>query len=143
VTTSSTSSSDIPPERPVRCGVDVEETRRFRRFLPSAAPAGADGDDSLLFHPAEIRAALAGPDPARWLCACFCAKEALFKALGEPFNFNELEFLPADPPDWRLHGSLAADGLPGRGKGECRISLRQSPEECMVTVVFFNKTFHV
>jgi phosphopantetheinyl transferase (holo-ACP synthase) len=35
------------------------------------------------------------PCPARGLCAAFCVKEAMRKALGRPFDFTECEFFLA------------------------------------------------
>ena len=32
------------------------------------------------------------------LCASFCCKEALYKAIGTPYNFNECEFFIEEPP---------------------------------------------
>jgi phosphopantetheinyl transferase (holo-ACP synthase) len=33
-------------------------------------------------------------DPAPALCASFCIKEAMFKALGKAYNFTDCEFFP-------------------------------------------------
>ncbi len=43
-------------------------------------------------------------DPAAGLCAAFCVKEALYKAIGRPYNFTDCEFLPGRG---RASGSLA------------------------------------
>jgi len=33
-------------------------------------------------------------DPAAGLCAAFCVKEAMYKAIGLPYNFTDCEYLP-------------------------------------------------
>ena len=116
------------------CGIDAEEPRRFRRFVEAANPA--DPDASLIFHPAELSAALAADDPEGWLCRCFCAKEAVFKALGNPFNFNQLEFLPdATAPDWRWHGPQGS--LPIPSSWFHRVENGGDDRERWVSVVFY------
>jgi phosphopantetheinyl transferase (holo-ACP synthase) len=35
-------------------------------------------------------------NPAKAFCAAFCAKEAFFKSISEPYNFNECEFFYSD-----------------------------------------------
>ena len=71
------------------CGIDSERIRRFRRrkynysdFMP------------FVFTKRELSHCEKFLDPARALCASFCIKEGLFKALGKPYNFTDCEFFP-------------------------------------------------
>ena len=74
--------------RLVSCGVDAERVGRFGRW----AIAGA-GFMPFVFTKKE-RSHCRGLDhPAAGLCAAFCVKEALYKALGRPYNFTDCEFL--------------------------------------------------
>jgi phosphopantetheinyl transferase (holo-ACP synthase) len=133
---------DAPADPLVRCGVDIEEPGRFRRFLEADGAAG-DGA-SLIWHPGEIGAALKSADPCRWLCRCFCCKEAVFKALGQAYNYNELECLPHDNgPDWRLWGGLAAGELPVLLDWDHQIGLVDTPLESRATIIFFKRAFLV
>jgi phosphopantetheinyl transferase (holo-ACP synthase) len=71
----------------VSCGIDSEHIPRFRRwaresghFLP------------FLFTKNEIVHCRKLKDPAVGLCAAFCVKEALFKALKRPYQVTGCEF---------------------------------------------------
>jgi phosphopantetheinyl transferase (holo-ACP synthase) len=70
------------------CGIDVERVERFRRFT-----AQAESPLPLVFSETETSHALRLADPAAALCAAFCAKEALFKALRAPFDYDRCELL--------------------------------------------------
>lgn len=74
-------------------GVDAERIARFHRQDPSRNPL------PLVFTPLEIRRSAALPDPSAGLCAAFCFKEALFKALGRPIDPLEAQWLTGDRPD--------------------------------------------
>jgi phosphopantetheinyl transferase (holo-ACP synthase) len=72
----------------VSCGIDSEHIHRFSRwalqkghFLP------------FLFTNNEIAHCRKLQDPAVGLCAAFCVKEALFKALKRPYHVTGCEFL--------------------------------------------------
>jgi phosphopantetheinyl transferase (holo-ACP synthase) len=87
-TTSLTWTSDSC-RRLLSCGIDSERVARFRRmardrsrFMP------------FVFTSRERSRCRRLPDPAAGLCAAFCVKEALYKALGSPYNFTDCEFLP-------------------------------------------------
>jgi phosphopantetheine--protein transferase-like protein len=103
--TSSTSRSD-PPAPILGCGVDCEAVARFAPML-----AADDHPMPLVFTGAEVDHARRAPCPARALCACFCAKEALFKALGGPYEFTDCElFLRAgDAAELRLAPALVSE----------------------------------
>ena len=78
---------------PVRaCGIDCERINRFAKW------AGREGEalPRFVFSPGEIGRILALPDPAFGLCASFCCKEAVYKALGESYSFTDCE-LHVDP----------------------------------------------
>jgi len=100
-TTFCTWTSDLPP--PLRgVGVDAERIDRFHR-------EPLEG----VFGPEECRRASRGDgrDAVR-LCIGFCVKEALFKALGEPFDPRECEVEAGEGTaegrvEVRLHGELA------------------------------------
>lgn len=71
------------------CGIDLERIDRFRKWA-----AGEDNPPDFVFSDREISHNRTLPDPALGLCACFCCKEAMVKALGEPFNMTDCELLP-------------------------------------------------
>jgi phosphopantetheinyl transferase (holo-ACP synthase) len=77
----------------IGCGVDGETVARFSRY--------ADQDDPLpmVFSRKEVEHIRTLPDKALAFCSSFCCKEAVFKAMGAPFNFTECElfYLPGQP----------------------------------------------
>ena len=75
----------------IGCGVDCESVARFEAW---AAPDGRP--PAFVFSEREIAHARTLPDPAAALCACFGCKEAVLKAIGEPYGYAECELLP-DP----------------------------------------------
>ena len=87
MTTSSTWSFDSG--WPLRgCGVDLERVARFERLVPPDADPWP-----LVFSGRELEHARSLADPAQALCAAFCCKEALFKALGTMFEYPQCELL--------------------------------------------------
>lgn len=70
--------------------MDAETIARFSRY--------ADQNDPLpmVFSRKEVQHIRNLPDKALGLCSSFCCKEAVYKALGSPFNFTECElfFIP-------------------------------------------------
>ncbi len=110
------------------CGIDAERIERFEEW--------ADPDSEkppFIFSEEELAAVQGKSDPTLYLCVCFCAKEALFKALGFAYNyaectaaFNTLQ----EPFALRIPGEIAS-----------RQSIRQviahafiDKNECIVTV---------
>src|SRR5271157_262777 len=75
--------------RLVSCGIDAERVGRFRQW-------SKDGSAFLpcVFTEKDRSRCRRLPDPAAGLCAAFCVKEALYKAIGRPYNFTDCEFLP-------------------------------------------------
>jgi phosphopantetheine--protein transferase-like protein len=128
--TSSTRGCD--PRAPlVGCGVDCEAIARFAPML-----AAEEHPMPLVFTRAEIDRARALPGPARALCACFCAKEAVFKALSAPYNFTDCElFLNADDTaELRLAPPLAKE----RGIASATVEIRdlEEAERVVMALVF-------
>ena len=99
-------------------GIDAERVDRFERSRPTGNPL------PLVFSDREVEHATVSSEPAAALCAAWCFKEALFKALGRPFDPREAEWLAGDQP----------------GSGEVRLSgeirLEFRAEEVSVRVLF-------
>ena len=74
----------------IGCGVDCETADRFVDIA-----AGFSHPMPFAFTGKEIDHARHQRDSARALCLCFTCKEALLKALGEPYNFTDCELFPA------------------------------------------------
>jgi phosphopantetheinyl transferase (holo-ACP synthase) len=74
----------------IGCGVDGETVARFSRYVDQNDPL------PMVFSPKEVEHIRTLPDKALGFCSSFCCKEAVFKALGVPFNFTECElfFIP-------------------------------------------------
>lgn len=63
------------------CGVDIENIDRFNNWAEEPPP--------FIYSPKEIELLPTFTDKLVYLCSVFCIKEALFKALQKPYNFNE------------------------------------------------------
>jgi len=92
----------------------------------------------LAFTRAEVDHARTQPSPARALCASFCAKEALFKALRAPYNFTDCELLLGadDRAEFHLAPALCTE----HGIGAATVEIRDVPEAdgvVMAVVVLF------
>jgi len=92
----------------IRHGVDVEEVRNVAALLVIS-----DRARSRVFTEEEIRCCERAPDPVRRFTGRFCAKEALFKALGRGWQGMgwteaELGVDETDRPRFVLHGKLKA-----------------------------------
>src|SRR5512138_994962 len=70
---------------PRACGVDGEQVRRFAKLV------GVRDPWPQIFSAREAAHAAAAPDPAAALCASFCCKEALVKALEAAYPYRECE----------------------------------------------------
>lgn len=125
----STWSSDRA-EPPVGYGLDGE---RIDRFAGCCGPHGEPW--ALLFTPREVDHARSLDAPAHGLCASFCAKEALIKALGAAIDYRDCELLlrPGEEVhDLQLSPSLCEEhGVSG---AEARVLGGGSPAECVVVV---------
>lgn len=71
----------------VGVGLDVEEVGRFARLVLEENPL------PLVFSAHEAERLARQPAPARAYCAAFSCKEALLKALGEPYDPRDCEVL--------------------------------------------------
>lgn len=69
-------------------GIDIEKIERFSKFLSESE----ENPMPFVFTPEEFEHARSAPNRAAALCASFCCKEAMRKALGKPYNFNECLF---------------------------------------------------
>jgi 4'-phosphopantetheinyl transferase EntD len=67
----------------VACGIDSEQKNRLLPWKNEPPP--------FIFSPKEIAYYANHPEPLTGLCFSFCCKEAVFKALKEPFNFIDCE----------------------------------------------------
>lgn len=119
-----------PAAELVGCGIDAEDSGRF---LPGAAPWGwAD-----VFSENELAHARRASDPARALCAAFCAKEALFKAVRLPFAPAECELqLNPSSQEQDVHLSAAIRQQSGISRVVASVMFAEGGE-CLVTVLVF------
>lgn len=72
----------------VSCGIDAEELSRFDKHLPD--PPESSAFIRLVYTPDEIRHLQQFPDTGFPLA--FCAKEAVFKALGRSWTNSTLDW---------------------------------------------------
>jgi phosphopantetheinyl transferase (holo-ACP synthase) len=114
--TSSTWSFDSE-HRLAACGLDVERVSRFRDMASDEAPM------PMVFSAEEAARCRASDDPARAFCVCFCAKEAVLKALRSPYELTDCRVRPgpgATGATVELAGALAREhGVMTRGRLEC------------------------
>jgi phosphopantetheinyl transferase (holo-ACP synthase) len=69
----------------IGCGVDSETIARFSSYGDLSDPL------PMVFSRKEVAYFQTLPDKSLGFCSAFCCKEAVFKALGSPFNFTECE----------------------------------------------------
>ena len=129
-TTSSTWTfeEDVPL---LACGVDSEQIERFRGMDLEGNPM------PLVFTDREVARAAASERPERVLCACYCCKEAVLKALKEPYDFADCELILEGAADRERIG--LAEALMAR-RGISRAVARILPEadgEEEVTLVVY------
>lgn len=116
--------------RLVSCGIDSERVGRFRRW-------SKDGSAFLpfVFTKKERSRCRRLSNPAAGLCAAFCVKEALYKALGRPYNFTDCEFLLGRG---RASGSLAVSrGLARDLRGTVPVAKILRPARGHLTAVVY------
>jgi phosphopantetheinyl transferase (holo-ACP synthase) len=114
------------------CGIDSERIGRFRDWT-----SGADAAPAWIFSGAEREHFLALAEPSRGCCASFCCKEAVLKALGEPFDYRACELLyhPGDRvQEIRLDRELAARH--GVGRSTAVILVNALDEEEMIVAAY-------
>ena len=92
-----------------------------------------------MFSTREIEHARALDDPARALCAAFCCKEALFKALGAMFEYPECELL-YDPACERQAPELGPALSARHDIAACTAWVRLwGPGECLGVLYLFGE----
>lgn len=72
--------------RLIGCGIDAERVERFAKM----ARAGED-PLPMVFTTREVEHARSTASPAVSLAASFCCKEAVLKAIGEPYELTDCE----------------------------------------------------
>ncbi len=111
----------------IGCGIDSDHIARFAKW-------GTDRKEAspLVFSEKELDYCFTLDNPATGLCASFCSKEALFKALEKPYDYTGCELfwhpslkehqLVLDEKLTKKHGivKLKTD-LKITAKGECII----------------------
>lgn len=117
------------------CGIDAEAVGRFRRDL-----GGQDDPWEAIFTEREIAHARSLADPAFGLCASFCCKEAVIKALGTSLDYRECELLfSLKGPEQHLELAPALC-LEREIRGwSARVEVSGAPgqEECVASVCLF------
>jgi len=127
--TSSTNRCESAPL--VGCGIDCEAVARFAPML-----ARDEHPMPFVFTRAEVDRARALPSPARALCACFCVKEAVLKALSAPCNLTDCELVLE--PDGAASLRLAPSLVEEHGVGASTVDLcdvEEAAEEAVMAVV--------
>jgi hypothetical protein len=133
--TSSTWTSEAPAPL-LACGVDVEDWRRFADIVRQPGRPMP-----FVFTARELDLARSLSSPETQLCAAFCCKEALVKALRGPFDFDHCELAwPASVGEGELEvdAGLAAE----RGFGVVRAVISDNPDsgsELIAAVYLFQK----
>ncbi len=119
--------------RLIGCGVDGESISRFLSYVGQSAPL------PLVFSSREVEYINSLVEPACGFCAAFCCKEAVYKAISQPMNFIECEFLYH--PEKEVQQpilSFAGDGIPKIE--ECRVNILQlQPDELVAVVHLFGR----
>jgi hypothetical protein len=121
----------------VGCGVDAERVERFREHVaPGAAPPWP-----LLFSDREVAHAFSLPDPALGLCAAFCVKEAVVKALGVPIDYRACELF-FSPPGGGCDVGLSPEFIEEHGVlgAVARIMYQRETRECVAAVTLYGRT---
>ncbi len=117
------------------CGIDAEAIARFR----GAGGRAIDPWDAV-YTGREADHARGLADPAVGLCAGFCCKEAVLKALGTSLDYRECElfFSPERPEqELRLATSLCREhGIRG-WTARVEVSDADGEAECVATVFLF------
>ncbi len=70
----------------IGCGIDCETISRFTKYIDQPHPL------PFIFSRKEVEHIHTLEDKAIGFCAAFCCKEAVFKAIDQPFNFNQCQF---------------------------------------------------
>lgn len=115
------------------CGVDAERIERFDHL------AGEERPWPLVFSARECAQARTRTRPAESFCAAFCCKEALVKAIEQPFHLPGCEFL-GDPQASDGVLELSEEIVRPFGIGAARVRLmRPTPEEIAAVVYLLSE----
>jgi phosphopantetheinyl transferase (holo-ACP synthase) len=115
-------------------GVDLERPDRFQRYVDPQADVWP-----LVFSERELGHARAQLEPARALCAAFCAKEAFTKALRTAFEYTECELL-LEPASSHQRLRIADPLAAAQGIVQCDARVAwPTPNECLVVVYVYGK----
>jgi len=115
--------------------VDAERTARF-----AALDIRRDRPLPFVFSAREVYFLRRARNVPLGLCASFCCKESVFKALGAPYNFTDCEFLYAGEPGFvpiRLARGLCREHRIRRGVAIVRVAGRGVRAEVVVVVYLF------
>jgi phosphopantetheinyl transferase (holo-ACP synthase) len=118
----------------IGCGIDSEHIVRFTKW-------GTDRKEAspFVFSEKELDYFFTLDDPAIGLCTSFCSKEALFKALEQPFDYTSCELFWH--PSLKEHKLILDDKLRNRHciskvKTELKIT---TGGECIIVVYLIGK----
>jgi phosphopantetheinyl transferase (holo-ACP synthase) len=111
------------------CGIDSE---KICRFETTARESGHPYP--FIFSKAELNHSRSTGNPAKALCAAFCCKEALRKAISAPYNFTDCEaFFDEESHSVSLH---VAEGLKSEACiGEIRADVEPNPHDADELIV--------
>ncbi len=117
-----------------RVGIDAESPERVWSLLCSGGRPGPH-----VFSSREVAHNRTLPDAAAGFCACFCTKEALFKALNRSYNYLECElFLNPAAEEQELHLSPALQRECGIGASLAKVVF-PGTGECLAAVFLSEK----
>jgi len=94
-----------------------------------------------VFSKPEIDFARDSESPARCLSICFGCKEALMKAIGEPYDFTGCELFPredagAAEPEWEIELSSELKKTHGIRRASCRAVVATGAGGTVTSAVF-------
>jgi phosphopantetheinyl transferase (holo-ACP synthase) len=117
-------------------GVDCEKVHRFDNLQ--------NGDEHPLpfvFSKKEVLYNRTLKSPSQGFCMCFCCKEAVLKAIGEPYDFSDCEIFPRQEKEHtflpiEITISERLKNHHGVTRGICLFDENDSSEKEMVAVVY-------
>ena len=122
------------PYKLFACGLDAEQVERFIGYITNG-----DHPMPFVFSKEEIRHFNQLAEPEKGFCAAYCSKEAFFKAVSLPYNFNECELYFSDEASWQTL-KLSDDIKKKFGilSAEVKLEFFEYPfQECIAAVYLF------
>lgn len=113
-------------------GIDAESAARFAEAVLDGLPS------PLVFSEREVAHCRGLVDPARGLCAAFCAKEAFFKATRRPMDPRACRLL-WEPGRVAQALELDATLVAETGAGGALAQVSWDGDECVVAVLVFGR----